>query len=322
MNPRSSRNGPSRSGAALIHRGPQAAQRLAQLGELRLPAPRAERRAPHRLRQRHDGDPLGPRQGASHAPRLGHHQGQGRRAARLRRLAALPAVRRAARRVVDRHDLGAGVRLVEEERHRHPPRRRRDGARLHPPRDRHLHPALGRQRLRVARAQAQGVRQVRHRRRHSRVVERPARHELRRVLQLQRPRRPREELRGGRGGEEVGSVGARHRGGDPHEAQRRRHALRPPQAGHAGDRQHVRREGSRHGEVLALRAGRRAARSALGDEARERPARDRPAERRQGRRPRGGERRRRRSRARRRRRGGRGPQARWPRPSRPPRPRT
>ena len=49
----------------------------------------------------------------------------------------------------------------------------------------------------------------------------------------------------------------------PHEAQRRRHALRPPQAGHAGDRQHVRREGSRHVEVLALRAGRRAARAAL-----------------------------------------------------------
>ena len=76
-------------------------------------------------------------------------------------------------------------------------------------------------------------------------------------------------------GEEVGSVGARHRGGQPHEAQRRRHALRSPQAGHAGDRQHLRREGPRHGEVLALRAGRRAARPALGHEARERSARDR-----------------------------------------------
>ena len=322
MNPRSTRNGPSRSGAALIHRGPQAASASHSSAELRLAAARAERRAPHRLRQRHDGDPLRPRKGASHAPRLRHHQGEGRRPARLRRLAPLPAVHRAARRVVDRHDLGAGVRLVEEERHRHPPRRRRDGARLHAPRDRHVHPALRRQRLRVARHQAQGVRQVRHRRRHPRVVERPARHELRRVLQLQRPRRPREELRG-RAGEEVGSVGARHRGGQPHEAQRRRHALRSPQAGHAGDRQHVRREGSRHGEVLALRAGRRAARPALRHEARERPARDRAAERRQGRRARRGERRRRgRSRARRRRRAGRGPQARWPRSSRTSWPRT
>ena len=124
---------------------------------------------------------------------LRHHQGQGRRAARLRRLAPLPAVHRPARRVVDRHDHGAGLRVVEEERDRHPPRRRRDGARLHAPRDRHLHPALRRLRLREPRHQAQGVRQVRHRRRHPRVVERPARHELRRVLQLQRARRPREE---------------------------------------------------------------------------------------------------------------------------------
>ena len=60
------------------------------------------------------------------------------------------------------------------------------------------------------RHQAQGVRQVRHRRRHPRVVERPARHELRRVLQLQRPRRPREERRRGEV-REVGSVGARQR---------------------------------------------------------------------------------------------------------------
>ena len=67
-----------------------------------------------------------------------------------------------------------------------------------------------------ASSQAQGIRQVRHRRRHPRIVERPARDELRRVLQLQRARRPRE------GGEEevvqVGSVGARHRGDQAHEA--------------------------------------------------------------------------------------------------------
>ena len=137
--------------------------------------PRAERRAPHRLRQRHDGDPLRPPDGAPQPPRLRHHQGQGRRAARLRRLAPLPAVHRAARRVVDRHDHGAGLRVVEEERDRHPPRDRRDRARVHAARDRHLHPALRRLRLLEPRHQAQGVRQVRHRRRHSRVVERPAR---------------------------------------------------------------------------------------------------------------------------------------------------
>ena len=45
-----------------------------------------------------------------------------------------------------------------------------------------------------------------------------------------------------------------------HEAQRRRDALRSPQAGDAGDRLDVRREGSRHGEVLAIRAGSGAAR--------------------------------------------------------------
>ncbi len=65
-------------------------------------------------------------------------------------------------------------------------------ARLHASRDRHLHPALRRLRLLEPRHQAQGVRQVRHRRRHPRIVERPARPELRRVLQLQRARRPRE----------------------------------------------------------------------------------------------------------------------------------
>ena len=145
-----------------------------------------------------------------------HHQGQGRRAARLRRLAPLSAVHRAARRVVHRPDLGAGLRLVEEERDRHPPRDRRDRARVHAPRDRHVHPALRRLRLLEPRHQAQGVRQVRHRRRHPRVVERPARHELRRVLLLQRARRPREVRR--RRGREVRPVGARQRGDQAHEA--------------------------------------------------------------------------------------------------------
>ena len=114
---------------------------------------------------------------------------EGRGAARLRRLATLPAVHRPALRGVDRPDLRAGVRVVEEERDRHPPRDRRTRARLHAPRDRHVHPALGRLRFLEPRHQAQGVRQVRHRRRHSRVVERSARAELRRVLQLQRARR-------------------------------------------------------------------------------------------------------------------------------------
>ena len=41
---------------------------------------------------------------------VGHHQGQGQRAARLRRLAPLPAVHRAALRGVDRPDLRAGLR--------------------------------------------------------------------------------------------------------------------------------------------------------------------------------------------------------------------
>ncbi len=45
---------------------------------------------------------------------------------------------------------------------------------------------------------------------------------------------------------EVRSVGARHRSHRPHETERRRDALRPPQAGHAGHRQHVRREEPRH----------------------------------------------------------------------------
>ena len=92
-------------------------------------------------------------------------------------------------RGVDRPDLRAGLRVVEEERDRHSPRDRRARARLHAPRDRHLHSALGRLRFLEPRHQAQGIRQVRHRRRHSRVVERSARPELRRVLQLQRARR-------------------------------------------------------------------------------------------------------------------------------------
>ena len=55
-----------------------------------------------------------------------------------------------------------------------------------------------------------------------------------------------------RAGAQVRSVGARHRSRAAHEAQQRRHALRSPEAGDAGDRQHVRREESRHVEVLAV----------------------------------------------------------------------
>ena len=66
------------------------------VGDRRSAGPRAERGAPHRLRQRHDGDPLRPADGAAQPPLLRHHPRQGRRAARLRGLAPLPAVHRAA----------------------------------------------------------------------------------------------------------------------------------------------------------------------------------------------------------------------------------
>ena len=215
MNSRHSHT-PTRAQSALIHRGPQAMTRRAHT--YAAPDSRAERGPPHRLRQRHDGDPLRPRKGASQPPLVGDHQGKGRRPARLRRLASVSAVHRPARRSVDRPDLRAGVRVVEEERDRHPPRHRRARARLHAPRDRHLHPALGRLRFLEPRHQAQGIRQVRHRRRHPRIVERPARAELRRVLQLQRARRSGEGVRR-RAGAQVRSVGAGHGSGAAHEAQ-------------------------------------------------------------------------------------------------------
>ena len=85
MNSRHSRT-PTRAQSALIHRGPQAMTAAAHVPRA---DSRAERRAPHRLRQRHDGDPLRPRKGASKPPLVGDHQGQGRRPARLRRLASL-----------------------------------------------------------------------------------------------------------------------------------------------------------------------------------------------------------------------------------------
>src|SRR2546427_9815859 len=68
--------------------------------------------------------------GAAAPAAIGHHQGQGGGAARLRRLAPLSPVHRAARGIVDRHDLGAGVRVEQEERDRHPPGGRRLGAGL------------------------------------------------------------------------------------------------------------------------------------------------------------------------------------------------
>ena len=159
-----------------------------RFGSRRPAGPRAERRTPHRLRQRHDGDPLRPPDGAPQPPFLRHHPRQGGGPARLRRLAPLSAVHRAALRGVDRPHLRAGLRFVEEECDRHPPRHRRDRARVHASRNRHDHPAVRRLRFLEPRHQAQGVRQVRDRRRHPRVVERPARTELRRVLQLQRTR--------------------------------------------------------------------------------------------------------------------------------------
>ena len=123
MKSRHSHIASARAPIAPMHRGPQA--HAIPIGDRRSTGPRAQRRAPHRLRQRHDGDPLRPPDGAAQPPLLRHHPGQGGRAARLRRLAPLSAVHRAALRVVDRPDLRAGLRLDQEERDRHPARDRR-----------------------------------------------------------------------------------------------------------------------------------------------------------------------------------------------------
>ncbi len=131
----------------------------------------AERGAPHRLRQRHDGDPLRPPDGTPQPPLLRHHPRQSSRAARLRRLASVSAVYRPALRGLDRPHLRAGVRLVEEERHRHPPCDRRDRAGVHTSGNRHDHPVVGRLRLLEPGDQAQGIRQVRDRCRNPRIVQ-------------------------------------------------------------------------------------------------------------------------------------------------------
>src|SRR6185437_2347374 len=65
-------------------------------------------------------------------------------------------------------------------------------------------------------------------------------------------------------------MGAGGRSGVAHEAERRRDARRPAQAGHAGHRQFVRREEPRHGEVLAVRHRGGPTGAAQADEARER----------------------------------------------------
>jgi hypothetical protein len=155
------------------------------------PGPRAcpQRRPADRFRQCDPGDPEGSHKGAPDPPQQRHHQGEGRGAAGLRRLAPLSAVHRPAVGILDRSHLRPCVRLHQEERDRHPPRHRRHRAGLHPPRDRDLHPALGRQRFLDDGDQAQGVREVRHRRGHPGVGERSADPELRRVLLLQRSRR-------------------------------------------------------------------------------------------------------------------------------------
>ena len=77
------------------------------------------------------------------------------------------------------------------------------------------------------------------------------------------------------GGVAARSVGARERGDRPHGAERRRHARRSLEAGHAGHRQHVRREEPRHVQVLSLRTGSGAARADLALEDGQRAARSR-----------------------------------------------
>src|SRR6266513_478481 len=77
--------------------------------------PRSQRRTAHRLRQRHDGHPLRAPDGAEEPPLLRHRQRQSLGTARLRRLAALPAVHRPPRGIVDRHDHGDRLRIGEEE---------------------------------------------------------------------------------------------------------------------------------------------------------------------------------------------------------------
>ena len=64
MNSRHSHT-PTRAQSALIHRGPQA---MTVAAHVAAPIHAPERRPPHRLRQRHDGDPLRPRKGASQPP--------------------------------------------------------------------------------------------------------------------------------------------------------------------------------------------------------------------------------------------------------------
>ena len=66
------------------------------------------------------GIPLRPSNGAQDPSLVGHHQGQSATQARVRRLAPLSAIRGPAGRVVDRHDHGTGLRIVEEERNGHP----------------------------------------------------------------------------------------------------------------------------------------------------------------------------------------------------------
>ncbi len=214
--------------------------------------PCPQRRPDDRFRQRHPGHPVRPYQGTETPPQQRHHQGQGGGFPRLRRLAAVSSVHRPAVRILDRPDLRSRLRHQQEERHRHPPRDRRDGTGLHPARDRHVHPAVGGQRLFDAGDQAEGVRQVCDRGGHPGIGERPADPELRRVLLVLRSRRPDQGSR--RSVSPAGSVaaGAGRRRDDGEEPGR--DAVGSAQAGHAAAGSEFRREERRLQPVQQVRA--------------------------------------------------------------------
>jgi hypothetical protein len=121
----------------------------------------------------------------------------------------------------------------EEERDRHPARRRRDGADLHASRDRHLHPALGDSDFSSLVLKLKeygkyvigvGIRESSSDLLVQNCDEYYSYNALAGLVRTDEEERP------------LGSVGAGRRGRRPHGQERRRHARRPPQAGHAGHR--------------------------------------------------------------------------------------